>query len=198
MQDNVGNLGALAQAIFAGKAVSRLTPGEDTVTIINMRDVGVEIAPRSALEVQDKVNASGLAHLRLQPGDIVMTSRGTIRAAVADAEHAGAIPGANTVVIRLPPHVPARVIAAYLRHPRIVATLMREFVGSTTAGFSVAGLGRLPLVLADKLTLDQMDQMIDAEGRYYAAMVEAAEARRDLALELVMRNLSPPTIEDPA
>jgi hypothetical protein len=191
MHDDQTTLGAIADAIFSGKAVSRLKPGGDAVPIVNMRDIDVDIAPLAKLDSQDDVSAADLAHLRLMKGDVVMTSRGAVRVGVATLEHAGAIPGANTVVVRLPPHIPPKVVAAYLRHPRIEALLLREFTGSTTAGFSIEGLKKLSLNLPEELELQQMNQMIDAADRYYTAMLEAANARRDLALELVARNLSP-------
>lgn len=191
MFETTQTLGDISRSVFAGKAASRLPPGEDTLAIVNMRDVDMMLTPRTELETQAGVNAASLSRLALEIGDIVMTSRGAIRAGVAKAEHAGAIPGANTVVIRLRPDVPPRVIASYLRHPRTVAALLREFVGSTTAGFSVAGLTGLTLALPEQEILGQMDEMIDAAERYVVAMNQAAQARQELALELVARNLLP-------
>ena len=191
MSDPVFSLGEAAGDIFAGKAASRLPAGDDAVSIVNMRDVDTVLPPRSVLEIQEQVSAKSLARFAVEAGDIIMTARGAIRVGVADREHAGAIPGANTVVIRLKPGLPPRVVASYLRHPRTIATLLHEFVGSTTAGFSVAGLARLPIALPDDVILRQMDEMIDAAERYVLASNEAAKARQELTLELVAGNLQP-------
>lgn len=191
MSDPVCTLGDLALNIFAGKAASRLPSGTDTLAVMNMRDVDTSLTPRAGLEIQQDVDAEALARLAIETGDIIMTSRGTIRAGVALAEHVGAIPGANTVVIRLRPKLPPRVLASYLTYPRTVAALLREFVGSTTAGFSVAGLAKLAINLPDQATLEHMDAMMDAVERYVIATTQAAQARQGIAIELVARTLQP-------
>lgn len=189
-------LGELVESIFSGRAATRLKPGSDELAIVNMRDVGTAIAPRNQLEVARSVSAHDASRVLLREGDIIVTNRGSVRAAVVSSENIDDVAGANTVVVRLLPGIPPNVIAAFLRHPRIAGLLMKEFSGSTTAGFSVEGLKSLRISLPDTEALAALSAMADAAEKYHAACLIAAESRRALAFELIMRNLSPIETDD--
>lgn len=184
-------LGELVESISSGRAASRLKPGSDSLSIVNMRDVGTAIAPRDQLEVAHSVSAHDASRVLLREGDVIVTNRGSVRAAVVGSENVDDVAGANTVVVRLRPGIPPNVIAAFLRHPRIARLLMKEFSGSTTAGFSVEGLKSLRICLPDTDALAALSAMVDAAEQYHAACLIAAVSRRDLAFELIMQNLSP-------
>lgn len=180
-----------ADRIFAGRMTSRLKPGLDDFPIIGVRDVGDSIGRVNQLEVAQGLSGADAQRVSVQAGDIVVTSRGAVRAAVVEAEHEGAIAGVNTVVVRPRSSSSSTVLAAYLRHPRTIETLLRDFSGSTVPGFSIETLRALPLDLPDEETLRQMEDMVMAAYRYHSAMTEAANARLTLALDLVAQNLAP-------
>jgi hypothetical protein len=190
MRSSVKQFGDLADAIFSGRASTRLKRGPDELTVVNMRDVSTTIAPSDQLEIAVDVSASDATKFMLRDGDVLVTNRGTLRAAVVGPGNANNVAGANTVVVRLRSEFPPNVIAAFLRHPRIGDLLAKEFSGSTTPGFSVDGLKSLPIRVPESAQLEQLSAMVHATDQYYTAFLIAAEARRDLALELVVRNLS--------
>lgn len=191
MELAVRKLGELAEAVFSGRAATRLKQGADELTVVNMRDVSTVIAPDSQLEIASNVSALDAAKVMLRAGDILVTNRGSVRAAVVGPENANNVAGANTVVVRLGPGIPPNVVAAFLRHSRIAGLLTKEFSGSTTPGFSVDGLKALQICLPETAALEQMSAMMDAAEQYYNASLIAAESRRDLAMEIVARSLSP-------
>lgn len=185
-------LAHLSQDIFAGKPVARFQAGQNSVAVINVRDVDGTLTPRDKLETHENVDLSSLKKISVEPGDVIMTTRGAIRVAVALPEHSGAIPGANIAVIRLRAGIiPPSVVATYLRHPNVISELLREFAGSNTAGFSIAGLSRLKLTNPDSAMLQMLEKIVEATDRYITASMTAVEARRTLALEIVAQHLGP-------
>ncbi|HEV2081798.1 MAG TPA: hypothetical protein VGR32_05010 [Brevundimonas sp.] len=178
-----------AERIFAGRMSSRLKPGPDVLPVVGMRDVTRGLSTPDQLETASGVSKSDAKHLLLEKNDIVMTSRGTVRTAVVDSKHAGAVPGVNTVVIRLEEPSTAGAFAAYLQHPRVVATLLQDFAGSKIPGFSLETLRALPVRIPDLQQLHVLAEMVNQAGRYRLAAIKAAEARHELAVELVAKSL---------
>jgi hypothetical protein len=186
-------LAELATDIFSGKGASRLKTGARGAEklLVSIKDIETSIAPRSDLEVVRVAPGPDVERLCLHTGDVVITARGAVRAAVVREEQAGALAGANLVVVRLQPEIEPDVIAAYLRHPRVEQELLADFVGSVTPGFSVSGLRKLPIALPSRSDLSAMNEMVRRADQYHDAMLQAAEARRAIALELVQRALRP-------
>ena len=184
-------LGDAAARIFSGRMTSKLRPGADSLPVIGVRDVGERIAQLDQLELVEGVDGTDAERLSIQAGDVVITSRGALRSAVAELEHEGALAGVNTVVLRPIEPSTSIVLAAYLRHPTVVEHLLSDFAGSKIPGFSIETLRALPLSLPDVETLKRMEAMIQAAYEYHASITEAANARLALALELVARNIGP-------
>ncbi|MFJ6024237.1 hypothetical protein ACIQC9_06540 [Brevundimonas sp. NPDC092305] len=175
---------------------SRIRAGDDDLRVIGVRDIGAVLSPPDALEIGRGLNAEDARGQMVAAGDIILSSRGAVRSAVVEEGHKGAVAGVNTVVVRPWSKSAAPVLTAYLRHPRTVAALLAGFSGSTVPGFSLDTLRALPLDLPDDETVAGMSRMIAAAYRYHDAMLEAAQARLTLALDLVVQNLTP--LDDPA
>lgn len=183
------SLGEIAH-VFAGKASTRLKPGDDEAPLVNLRDIGRDgLAPVNRME-RVAIASDERGRFGIQPGDLIASVRGTFKVAVAISEHDGAVAGANTAVIRLRNGIPPNVVAAFLRHPEMTARLMSAFTGSTIQGISLENLKQTQIGLPDHETLTALDELVDAEDRYHRATLVSAEARRTLMLELVRRSMA--------
>ena len=129
--------------------------------------------------------ASDLGSIAVQAGDIVLTSRGTLRVAVARPEHIDAIPTANLIVIRLTEIKFANVLAAYLRAPSTAWRLQLGSRGTATVGFGIQDVKSLPVALPDEDQVHTLNNLVELTDQYADAVLRSVEARRLVAQELV-------------
>jgi hypothetical protein len=185
-------LGELADQIIVGRAPRGPDSAIDIdAPVLNLRDVGRVLPPITELDrvgvVASDIDRSGLA-----PGDVIITARGAnVRAAVAGEDYQGVMLGANLIAIRVRKIVPPYLLAAFLRHPMTVATLMADFAGATTAGFTVESLKRLvlePRSSQQNATLDAFVRQVDV---YAMEQAEALRLYQEAAEEAAFQHLLP-------
>ncbi|WP_148291195.1 hypothetical protein [Methylobacterium sp. B1] len=182
----------MAEPIFSGRSVSRIksAPGGVPVRLLAPRDVGFVLADLEALESMEVDHAaSDLASVRIAAGDVVVTSRGPARAAVAREEHAGAIATANLVVLRVGEPSLRHVIAAYLRAPSTARRLQARSIGTATIGFGTQDIKDLEIDLPGSGDLAALDELVSLTDRYVAAAQNGITARMEFAQQLVTRSL---------
>lgn len=186
-------LGELARDIFVGRPLSRIkvVPDAPPIPLVSPRDVEDVLSPVEDLETLQTVLSSDIKRARLEAGDVVVTARGSVRAAVAEEEHRGAIVGPNLVVVRLEPGPLPYVVAAYLRHPLVQEHLQAQTRGTATAGLGVGDLRALPLMLPDENELKTICEVVVLTDRYASAALTAVARRRQIALRLVHDALAP-------
>lgn len=138
-----------------------------------------------------------LERLSVARGDIILTSRGRLRVAVASSEHSGALVGANLVVIRLSTEYPPGLLAAYLRHPVIEERLFSEFASSATPGFSVEALKQLEVRLLPPEVALRFARLMERVDDYHEDVVRAASLFRGAVLESIFQHMSPPSDGEP-
>lgn len=187
------NLGEMAQ-VFAGRAVKRAPPDTESrpLRIVGLRDVGRRMAPATELEEVEVLEGDEGGRSLLQPGDVLVTSRGSnVRAAVAQDEHAGAVAGPNLIVVRLGGFLRPELLAAYLRHPVISAQLLREFSGSSTAGFTIDSLRRIDVQVAEGDCADLLADLVQHVDAYSEYQARAVELHQALADEAIFEHLNP-------
>lgn len=184
------SLGEIA-LIFAGMSASRLKAmvGVAQTRIVNVRDVSTSLAPLTALDLMELVPDKQLNSIRLEQDDVVVTARGSLRAAVVEMQHIGAVAGANLVVVRPKQGLRPHVLAAFLRHPRVEKKLLADFSGSVTSGFTLNSIRNLRMnqVSSEKMVL--ANELVILTEKYYTDMLNAATTRRMIALEIVQREL---------
>jgi hypothetical protein len=141
--------------------------------VLSLRDVGARIAPRDQLE---EVQApAGSEALRVaEAGDIVMTARGRLRAALVEQQHAGVVVGPNLILLRLKSGFPAPLMLAYLRHPEIERRLMMETAGTATPGISIEGLRQLETQLPPPESWADATELVESVDLYHDEILESA------------------------
>lgn len=185
------SLDSVLVAIFSGRPMSRIRikPGAPPIRIVSARDVGVVLAPAGALETIEAAPDRSLDSARLEAGDVLVTARGTVRAAVALPEHEGAIAGPNLIVLRPKAEMPGAVIAAYLRLPGVQRRLQAGAYGTATVHFGVDDLKGLTMTVPPQVELQRLAEAVTLTDLYVETSNRAAAARCQIALEQVRQAL---------
>lgn len=176
--------------VFSGRPPQKVDDGAPSseVPIVAMRDVGVRIAPRTVLDTV-VVGGQPDPRRRLQPGDVLVTSRGRVRAAVAQSEHAGVLVGPNLMLVRPTGRYPASLLAAFLRHPAIEARLLELTATSGTPGFTMDDIRSLEL---GKVTSDRarkLARLVEETDAYVRDIQAGAGRLNAAAVETVFAHL---------
>lgn len=129
----------------------------------------------------------------LQTGDVVVAARGGGFSALAvTPEAAGALLGANLILIRPHDQLVGPVLAAYFRSPLGKAQI--EAAARSSAGMlnlSVKELETLPLCVPEPAELRRLAALIEAADACHAQALAAARIRRELALSLIHDAMRP-------
>jgi restriction endonuclease S subunit len=179
--------------ITAGADLKRLQVFRDreAFPILTPKDVGRSLAP---LDTLSKVEASRteIARYRIQPGDIVVTTRGTdIRAAVAQGAHDGVAIGANLVAIRPDSVIAPALLAAFLCDPLTRGQLLRHTAGTSTPGFTIKTLGALPIRIPPLGRQRLLVSFIVAVEAHREALLQAIQLREQACAHLIADELLP-------
>lgn len=178
--------------VFSGRPPQRVVEGEATanVPVLSMRDVGQRITPLEDLDLTP-VGGEPDPTRRLQAGDVVVTSRGRVRAAVAGEEHAGMLVGPNLMIVRLRDSMPPALLAAYLRHPIVEARLLEDISGTGTPGFSMDTLRSLPLRRVSSDRAVALAALVEETDQYRQEVEAGARQLGEATAETVFAHLDP-------
>lgn len=182
-------LGELADQIIVGRSLRGLATDGASRPVLNLRDVTRVLAPMDNLDTA-LATAAEIERLQLEPGDVVVTARGNIRAAVVSGYQAGTLLGANLIAIRLRNSLSPHLLAAFLRHPTTIATLTADFAGTTTAGFTVDSLRRLP-IQNQPANPDKFADLIRYVDLYTTRQARALQLYEQAADEAAFQCLAP-------
>ncbi|WP_295225059.1 restriction endonuclease subunit S [uncultured Brevundimonas sp.] len=176
--------------VFSGRPPQKVDEGAATteIPIVAMRDVGVRIAPRDVLETVE-VGGDPDPKRRLQAGDILVTSRGRVRAAVAKDEHVDVLVGPNLMLIRPIGGYPSSLLAAFLRHPAIEARLLDLTATSGTPGFTMDDIRSLELEPVTAERAKQLAELVEETDAYVREIQVGAGRLNAAAVEAVFSHL---------
>lgn len=176
--------------VFSGRPPQKVEDGEasEQVPILAMRDVGVRIMGRDHLETVP-VGGQPDPKRRIRPGDVVVTSRGRVRAAVAREEHDGVLLGPNLMLVRPMVDYPSSVLAAYIRHPAIEARLLEDTMTSGTPGFSMESLRSLELTPLPPGRAERLAELVEETDTYVREVQAGANRLTAAAIETVFAHL---------
>lgn len=159
--------------VFRGKAVmtKEKTGNIGVINISNITDTGI------AYEMLDYISEEErkIARYRLQSGDVLVTSRGTvIKTAVFKAQKFPCIPSANMNVIRPEENIRGDFIKLFLESPAGVKLLKRLQRGVNVMNINYKDLQEIEVPL---LPLEDQDRLIEeyySGLELYQQMMEAA------------------------
>jgi len=194
-EKRISTLGHSVESIFTGINPKRHQPwaGQtEPVALINVKDIqDGAIADVGFLQSLELPAGSQIDRYRVILGDVLVTARGNPRVAPVREGHVGCLAGPNIIVIRPASMVDPALVQAFLQHAETQTTLSRESVGTTVPTLTVKAVSELKLsipALEEQQKLARLVYLADSQLR---SVRRAAELRRLLAQELVMRTMTP-------
>jgi hypothetical protein len=191
----VSNLGDVVQSIFTGINPQRHQPfsGQtSSLCLINVKDIqDGSVAEVQALQTIELPANSQTDRFKVQVGDVLVTGRGNPRVASVREKHVGCLAGPNIIVIRPASMLDASLVVAFLQHAQTRATLARKSVGTTVPTLTVKAISELDLAIPTAEEQQRLSRLVDLAEQQLRSARRAAELRRDLAQELVMRTMTP-------
>ncbi len=186
----VGRLVDFAE-VYLGRAPAKTGPDDAKVAVpmLALRDVGSRITVRSELENVDAT--ASLEGVRLaQSGDVVVTARGRLRAAIIEPQHEGVAIGPNLILIRVRDGLPPALVVAFLRHPEVERRLVVETAGTSTPGISIEALRQLEMRIPPAETWAEAAELVDAVEAYHDEIVESARLMKQGVSEWVFDQMA--------
>ena len=181
----------LAESIFMGLNLSRMLESPsppEPVPVIHVKDVTEGLlTPREALEPMD-VPRERIGRQRLQPGDILVSARGTLlKCAVVRPDHQGCVASANFIVIRpakAPPLHPD-LLCAFLRQPQTQTLLLNRVSSTAQPALTIRDLESLSVTVPAADIQETLVQLIRTADEQYRTAVDLARLRREEALAIL-------------
>jgi restriction endonuclease S subunit len=188
------SLGDVVEEIFLGLSLARQAKGvvqtasRATVTVKDLSD-GF-LPPISDLQKADMPTTSQIERFSLREGDVVISARGSIKVAGVQKEHAGALAGANLIVVRPGRALKPPLVLAFLRHPLTISKLEALTAGTTVSSLNLSTVSRLRLNVPPIHKQGQIADLVQLADQHYAAARRAAEVRLQLAQEVAIGALT--------
>lgn len=182
-------------AIFVGIPTHRLTEiaSSDAVTgrIINIRDIQGDELPEDPRELSTIAVPRGTdwEKFRVQAGDVLITARSSVKVAPVREDYSGALAAANLIVVRPGETVAAPLVLAFLRHPETKQQLERLSTGTTVTSINVKAVSSLRIKIPTPEQQMKLASLSEASERSLRATMRAAEIRRRLAQQVLIKQL---------
>lgn len=189
-------LASVVERLFVGLPVSRhiAKPGDESTTLVVLSVGDIEdghIAPSDLLP-RAKLRAGNFDRFRAQPGDVLVSCRGTVlKAALGLDEVQDLFTSSNIITIRVMRSLVApQIILSLLR-----SSTWREVLESRTRSstglmqLTIKDLEDLPVPIPPHDIQAKLADLIDTGERAYRSALEAAAARRALGETLIDHTL---------
>lgn len=183
-------------AIFLGmpaqKGTNAPAAGLVDAKVINIRDIQDDaLCNPEDLATIPIQSGESFRRFEVQPSDVLLTARSTLKVAIVGKGHTGALATANLIVVRPGPVLAAPLLFAFLRNPATRQKLEQLKTGTTVSSINVAVVSEL---LINIPTLDQqakLTKLAQASEEASTALLQAATLRRKIAQEILAQELEP-------
>lgn len=143
--------------------------------------------PLKDLNMMSLPDKSGLDRYRVQPGDVVVSCKGTLlKTGLIEESTAGAIASANLVVVRARGDVSPKTLYLVLRSEGAKRKLKGlQKVGATIASLSYKDIQTLEFKLPSHHTQVEIASLLDSHREYQELTLKAVQIREKLVNGLV-------------
>lgn len=179
-------LASLAE-IFSGLPTYRLKHGSVAIPVVTIKDIdhaSDENWQLSSLQIPDP---DRLLRFRLNPGDVVITSRGTtLKSCVVPPRWNVAVLGSNLIGIRVGDILRPEVLAEFLNSKPGKQAIERRLVGSNLLLLTTRSLGELEVPVPPLEEQAKLAELISAAEAQYQMAIAAAAKRREITHRIVL------------
>jgi len=192
IKKQIVDLGAVVGTVFTGINPKRYPTGAAReFRTINVKDLQQgAIAEINALQKTELPDTSQTDRFKVRTGDVLVAARGASKVAQVGAEHEGCIVGPNIIVIRPGPQLDGALLFAFLQHPDTQLTLAQKSVGTTVPTLTVKTVSEISLAIPSPEEQKILSRIVTLAENQMTTIRRAAESRRLLAQELVIRAMS--------
>ncbi|WP_407357197.1 restriction endonuclease subunit S [Methanolobus sp. WCC5] len=167
---SIGELSLVFKSGLSSYYLKNQGESEKEVPLINFKDIYDGVIDASSVERVKVHETEALEKSRVSKGDLVLSTIGTFKAAVADESADGFVISANITAITFSDSVIPAVVAAYLNSPAGQKELKKWASGGTTVGLNKTQLSNV-LVPVPSLELQQDLQKFIALAQEYSTLL---------------------------
>jgi restriction endonuclease S subunit len=181
-------LGDLTKTVKRGLSSYYLQGKDVTVSMINIKDIA---NGRILVDSVDRVlvrETPLLARSRIEPGDVILASRGfNFKAAVADESIRNSVISSNLIALTLSEEVKPELIAAYFNSPLGQNTLQAGASGVTIKGLNPKTLLDILIPLPSLSVQKSLSRYLTLAQEYDDLLRKELELRQKLTDAVVLR-----------
>lgn len=177
--------------VFVGMATSRKEGGDaQEIPLLQVGNINEQTGSTDALNDLNKMpmgDKSGVDRYRVQPGDVVVSCKGTLlKTGMVQEATAGAVATANLVTVRARGEVSTETLFMLLRSEGAKRRLKGlQKVGATIASLSYKDIQSLEFSLPDIATQRKIANLLDAHREFVEATTKALRDREEIVRGLV-------------
>jgi len=166
-----------------------------SVKVLTVRALtGNGINPEELIQADlEKLRSQGreIDRYRASAGEVLVSARSTsLKTAIVPRELDGVIINATLIGVRCHSVLDPRLLLAYLRHPEGQAALSSVTQSATSQmNITVSALQTMSVPVPPIEVQQQLAQILDASDEAYHASLQAAETRRQLAIQIIANRL---------
>jgi len=180
-------LGDLTRSVKRGLSSYYLQSEDAKVSMINIKDI---VNGRILVDTVDCVSVhetSLLDRSRIEPGDVIVASRGNFKAAVADESAKNFTFSSNLIALTLSEEVKPELIAAYFNSPLGQNMLQSKASGATIKGLNPKALLDILIPLPPLSVQESLSRYLTLAREYNDLLRKELELRQKLTDAVVLR-----------
>jgi len=181
-------LGDLTRTVKRGLSSYYLQGEDATVSMINIKDI---TSGRIIADTVDSVSVREtplLARSRIEPGDVILASRGlNFKVAVADESARDFTISSNLVALTLSEEVKPELIAAYFNSPLGQNMIRARASGATIKGLNSKDLLEILIPLPPLPVQESLSRYLTLTREYNDLLLKELELRQKLTDAVVLR-----------
>jgi restriction endonuclease S subunit len=180
-------LGDLTKTVKRGLSSYYLQGDDATVSMINIKDIANGRVDTGTVDSVSVRETPLLAHSRIDPGDIIVASRGwNFKAAVADELTRNFTISANLIALTLSDGVKPELIAAYFNSPLGQNIIRAKASGATIKGLNPRTLLDILLPLPSFSEQESLSRYLTLAREYDDTLRKELELRQKLTDAVVL------------
>jgi len=180
-------LGDLTRTVKRGLSSYYLQGKDATASMINIKDI---VSGRVLVDNVDRVSVhetSLLERSRIEPGDVIVASRGNFKAAVADDSARNFTFSSNLIALTLSEEIKPELIAAYFNSPLGQNMIRARASGATIKGLNSKDLLEILIPLPPLPVQESLSRYLTLTREYNDLLLKELELRQKLTDAVVLR-----------
>lgn len=187
-KEEIGELGEIKSGLSSYYLKNQEKDGKE-IFLVNVKDIKdgrIDLNSVDNIKVRE---TDAIEKARVCEGDLILSTVGNFKAAVADESVNGFVISANLTAITLSDKVIPEVVAAYLNSPAGQNELNKRAGGGTTVGLNKKQLKNVEIPVAELELQKNLQRFIELGQEYSRLLSEEAEIWNNIVDAIVVEKL---------